>query len=267
MIQPQRSSSGTFTASRIGRCLAGPVVLSLLNAAGLFLMLTGATLDCRAQVLGWDPSVARTISYSVTVEHGLKEGQPEFVEHDTLTLRFLGDGRIEITRQGRAPVTFQTTTGGNLRITSNPDTPPYIAVLLLDSLPATPTGLGMEAAWETRFPTDADLKIEDDKLGLQDRLSGRVRDTQGDMARIDVEGQVRAVRNSAAVSVLGEALSKYESLFRWNLYLTGEVEFRAATKSVKRAEFFYVFEPIPDLTREQLMKERAREHAVVELSD
>ena len=78
---------------------------------------------------------------------------------------------------------------------------------------------------------------------------------------------VNALRNSAAVSIFGDGLAKYESLFRWNFFLTGQAEFVAATKQVKRAEFFYIFEPIPEFTREQLMKHEAREHAVLELMD
>jgi hypothetical protein len=150
-----------------------------------------------------------------------------------------------------------------LRVTRSGDTPPYAAVLLLNSMPAVPTKLDPQATWETRFPTDADANVEADKLGLQDRLLGRVSGAQGDSARIEVEGQVRALRNQGSTLALGGDLPKFESLFQWNFFLTGSLEFATATKQVTRAEFSYVLVPVPGLTREQLVKQEAFQHAVL----
>ncbi len=217
-----------------------------------------------AQVtIGWEPSNARSVTYSVKIEHGWKAGQPEFMEEFLLTLNFLGDGRVEITRQGRSPVTFQTTPGGNLKVTNNTDSPPYIAVLILNSLPRMPTTTPPQTEWETRFPRDEDLSIEDDRISLQDRLLVKVQGVQAGKAKLELGGYVRGVRNTAATKFFGPSLANVQRLLEWNLFLIGTAVFDRSTKSLEQAEFFYLLQPVPGLTRDQLMVEESRQHALI----
>ncbi len=237
----------------------------LMELAGVTLLLA---LSSNAQTTAsWAPSQSRDITYHVVIEHGLKQGQPEFTEEFDLSLSFPGDGTVQISRVPRSSVTMALTSGGNLIVHGTEDPPPYVGILLLQSLPPEPLQMQMGTKWETRLPRDVDLGNEQDKLGLQDRQIVRVASLQGNVASLEIRGETRGLRNRGAQRLLGADLPKFERLFRWNLSLVGTAQYDSIKFAIQQAEMFYVLKPVPGLTDNTLKQDASRHHLTLKRVD
>lgn len=230
------------------------------------------TLICSIPALSqvpvsWMPSQARSLTYDVTIEHGRRQGQPIFVEKFELNVNFDGNGTVEIFRAGRAPSTFATTPGGNLVVSGTVDAPPFISILLLQTLAPDPVQAQAGTRWETEFPRQMDLPSENDKLSIQDRELVTVTSVQDRKASLSVRGETRAIKNAGAARLLGSAIGMFDRLFTWNLSLAGTAMFDANKSAIEAADLFYVLEPIPGLTVDQLKQQESLQHAIVRRID
>ena len=207
----------------------------------------------------WNFNTPRNISYSVHVEKGLVDGQPERVQDHILTFEFPGDGTVNVKYDNVHRGIFSANSG-NLELVGT-DIPPYISFIILSHFPAAGISADIGDEWQTRFPDDNHASSVVDKIVLQDEYRLNVGSIEDDTAYLNVETYTRTIENYALTSLIGDVTDN--PILNWNIFLTGSSSYNLTDKAIQNAELYYILMPADNYTADSITNSVHRQYVIV----
>jgi hypothetical protein len=207
------------------------------------------------------PSVTKRSTYSVTIEKGLTKGVVERTKTTTLSLNTLSNGSMEIQQQesGKGMLSLAST-----QVSVVGDHPPYNGILLAAILPNKGDNLSANQQWDSQYPSDSMLALEQDKFSLQDHYSMKVIGKNGANDVIGVHGEVRIVPNKYAQQNFSDA-GKSDHAYNFRPFLEGVAEYDPARKMIVKYETNYVLFPESGLTSDKIRSNQHLQHVTFTL--